>query len=134
MIKGLAPKHSYNVLDYKVIGQKEIHLKIRDPRGGNYSAFPNSFSDLTEEEAFNGIFWVNHAGLLANFEVITISRVKYGSNYYYKTFTAKELTDNQGCLLMKVKDKTQVSVTVHQKHKKFFDEKFKYSMVRGLLA
>ena len=35
---------------------------------------------------------------------------------------------------MRVGEPMRVTVSVHQKHKKFFDEKFKYGMIKVLLA
>lgn len=35
----LSPKHSFNILDYKV-DNKNLYLKVRDPRGTNCSEFP----------------------------------------------------------------------------------------------
>lgn len=73
--------------------------------------------------------------LVQNFEVITGCRVKYGYNYFYKTFKACELSNNnEGTMLLKLKNDGQINVTMHQKHKKFFDDKFKYQMLRIMLA
>lgn len=90
--------------------------------------------NLDPEESSNGIFWVDYKTLVDNFEVITTSRVQKGNKYFYKTFSSKELTNNEGAIIIKVKEKAVYTFTCHQKHHKFFDDKHKYKMIRLLLA
>ena len=66
IIDKLSPKHSYHILDFRLI-QNQIHLKLRDPRGCNYLTFPNSLENLSEEEKGNGTFWANYQMLQQNF-------------------------------------------------------------------
>lgn len=47
--------------------------------------------------------------------------VRPKNNYYYKTFEASELIENQGSLVLTVEEPTIATISVHQKHKKFFD-------------
>ena len=42
--------------------------------------------------------------------------------------------ENQGSILMRAGEQMKATITVHQKHKKFFDERFKYGMIKILLA
>lgn len=71
---------------------------------------------------------------MENFEVITICKVKQGNKYFYKTFKSKEIPNNQACLTIRVREKANFVFTCHQKHKKFFDEKFTYRVGRILIA
>jgi hypothetical protein len=55
VVPGISAKHSYNVLNYEIIGG-ELFLELRDPRGWSKADFhlPNKLKGQQE----NGRFWV----------------------------------------------------------------------------
>jgi hypothetical protein len=114
----LSPKHSYNVLGCEAIGG-EVFLRLRDPRGWTKACF--AVPELLVNNPENGIFWIDEKNLEQSFEVITICKVMKNCEYFFKTFSGKELTNNRGGLLMNFQSPTKVFVSIHQKHKKFFD-------------
>lgn len=54
--------------------------------------------------------------------------------YFYKAFGQKELTHNRGGLLMTLHRPMKVFLSIHQKHKKFFDDKFSYDIIKLMIA
>lgn len=60
--------------------------------------------------------------------------MKQGYKYFYKTFKSKEVPNNQACMMIKVKEPANFVFTCHQKHKKFFDDKFNYRVGKILVA
>ena len=83
----------------------------------------------------NGEFWVGHDDLVKNFEVITVSRHIQNSFYYYKTFNAKQLPANGlRAMSFQLDEKTHVNFGIHQKHKKFFDDKYHYKVISLMIC
>ena len=105
---------------------------VRDPRGHTDVNFdvPGQLANIPDL----GMFWVDEKTLEQNFEVISVCKVKKGYQYFYKTFDKKELPNNRGGLLLNVGKPTKAFVTIYQKHKKFFDDKFSYDVLRILIA
>lgn len=66
--------------------------------------------------------------------MISIGKYTKGYTYFYKTFAEKDLTNRTGGLLMYPKTSMKVFVTIHQKHRKFFDENYAYYVMRLLVA
>ncbi len=56
----LSAKHSYNVLNYKVLNN-EIFLELRDPRGWTKAAFNTPHQLINKPE--NGQFWIGYKDL-----------------------------------------------------------------------
>lgn len=54
--------------------------------------------------------------------------------YFYKAFGEKELTDQTAGLFMHPKANTKAFISLHQKHKKFFDENYAYNVIRLMIA
>ena len=81
-----------------------------------------------------GNFWVGEKDLEKNFEVISICKNTKGYNYFSKTFSQKELTDRTGALLVRPSGSVKAHISIHQKHKKFFDDKFSYDIIRILVG
>jgi calpain-15 len=127
----LSPKHSYNILNYEVIGG-QLFLLLRDPRGHAQTNFPMPPQLASIPEM--GIFWVDEQHLDQNFEVISVCKVRHNYSYFYRSFDRKELTNNRGGLLLTASKPTKIYATIHQKHKKFFDQTFSYDIIRILVA
>lgn len=87
---------------------------------------------MSSEE--KGNFWVGERDLERNFEVISICKTTKGYNYYSKTFGQKELADRTGAVLLRPSGPVKAYFSIHQKHKKFFDDKFSYDIIRILVA
>ena len=66
--------------------------------------------------------------------MISVSKIRRNYSYFYKAFDRKELTNNRGGLLLSLSKPGKVYATIHQKHKKFFDDKFTYDIIRILIA
>ena len=132
----ITPKHSYILLDYK-IKNNDFYLKIRDPTGRNKTSMvmpPQTENSIGEEEKKNGIFWADSQTVMQSFKVIAYSLVKYGYHYFYKTFHQSQLNSHQGSLLFSIKQPTTAHCSIHQKHQKFFDEKYSYEILRLLVG
>jgi hypothetical protein len=65
---------------------------------------------------------------------MSVCKVRRGFSYFYKTFSRKDLSSNRGGLMLSLQKPGKVFATIHQKHKKFFDDKFAYDIVRILIA
>jgi hypothetical protein len=120
-VEGVAPclsaKHSYNILNYDIIGN-ELFLELRDPRGWTKANF-NAPAKLGIPG--NGRFWVGEKDLENNFQMISVGKYMKNYTYFYKAFSDKELTNHSAGLFMHLKVPMKVFITIHQKHKKFFD-------------
>lgn len=127
----ISPMHSYNILDHQVV-KGQVFLKLRDPRGWTKADFNVPAEVVNNFE--NGTFWVGEDQLEQNFEVITVCKVFKNYTYHYKSFSQKELTNRTGSIALHPHSPTKVYVSLHQKHKKFFDDKFSYDTIRLLLA
>jgi hypothetical protein len=66
--------------------------------------------------------------------MISIGKYMKNYTYFYKTFSQKELTNRTGGIIVYPKVGMKTVISVHQKHKKFFDENFTYSVLRLLVA
>lgn len=53
--------------------------------------------------------------------MISIGKYRKGYTYFYKTFSQKDLTNKTGGIMIYPQKATKVYITLHQKHKKFYD-------------
>jgi hypothetical protein len=66
--------------------------------------------------------------------MISVGKYMKNYNYFFKAFSEKELTNNTAALFIHPKVQTKAFINLHQRHKKFFDEKFSYNVLRLLVA
>ena len=105
---------------------------LRDPRGHTKATFSTPQELVAIPEM--GMFWIDEKNLELFFEVISVCKVKKNYNYFFKTFDKKELVNNRAGLLLSMKKPGKIYATIHQKHKKFFDDNFSYDIIRILIA
>jgi hypothetical protein len=92
---------------------------LRDPRGWSKAAFGTPSQLAGNQE--NGRFWVGEKDLENNFQMISVGKYMKNYNYFYKAFSEKELTNQTAALFLHSKVNTKAFISLHQKHKKFFD-------------
>lgn len=66
--------------------------------------------------------------------MISVGKYMKNYSYFYKAFSEKDITNNSGALLIRPSVPTKVFITIHQKHKKFFDDNFAYKVLRLLIG
>ncbi len=66
--------------------------------------------------------------------MISVCKLLKNYNYFYKTFAQKDLINRTGGLVLHLKEPTKAFISLHQKHKKFFDDKFSYDIIRLMIA
>ena len=105
---------------------------LRDPRGHTKASFSTPQQLVAIPEM--GMFWIDEKNLELYFEVISVCKVRKNYSYFFKAFDKKELVNNRAGLLLSMKKPGKIYATIHQKHKKFFDDNFTYDIIKILIA
>ncbi|KRX10450.1 hypothetical protein PPERSA_08752 [Pseudocohnilembus persalinus] len=141
-------KHCYGILQIKEInyqGKKYKFVQIRNPHGYTGGSqliekLPQNVVQQLNEAVVQkgGLLWMYFEDFIKNFEVVTVSKVYNGYSYSYLSYESGNENKTQqkthfSLTSLYCHQDSQAYISVHQKHKRFFDESYQYKTQRVIV-